>query len=400
MKATFLVFACITGLALAQDKPRVFVQGKGSQDVTTSGGSWSSRSTVDSHDESMEVTKNLQKDCTGIVVTLIQSNADYTVVLNRESKHNRGLLRTNSQIQVANRVGDILGTNATRTVGNASKDACRLILADWSQHGSMPTSEPTPAPASSSVAPTTVAARVQTISAVQSPPTTLAVDTTSTTAKTDSFSSNIASDVEANPKSSALTYGVTAEISSDPSGADIEIDGGFVGTTPSSVGIGAGEHTLRVLRNGYQPWERTLRSSTGNIKIAAALEAMSATASEVDGPVIAPLPVRVAEHAAGFSSGYPEEIFMGVSFAGNPTARHDGVEISGVQPKGPADAIDLRPGDVILAIDAHYLFTIDEVRAEILRYRPGARLLIRYRRNQFISENFIVLDAKNSIPER
>jgi hypothetical protein len=49
----------------------------------------------------MEVTKNLQKDCSGVIITLNQSNADYTVMLNRESKQNRGLLRTNSQVQVA-----------------------------------------------------------------------------------------------------------------------------------------------------------------------------------------------------------------------------------------------------------------------------------------------------------
>jgi hypothetical protein len=127
----------------AQDKPRVFVQGKGSEDVNTDGGgggghhwgAWGSRSTIDSHDESMEVTKDLQKNCSGVVVTLNQSNADYTVLLNRESKKNRGLLRSNSQIEVANRAGDILGTNATHTVGNAAKDACQLIVADWQEHG-------------------------------------------------------------------------------------------------------------------------------------------------------------------------------------------------------------------------------------------------------------------------
>jgi len=31
--------------------------------------------------------------------------------------------------------GDVLGTNATRTVGNAAKDACNLIVADWQAHG-------------------------------------------------------------------------------------------------------------------------------------------------------------------------------------------------------------------------------------------------------------------------
>src|SRR5438270_7604948 len=108
-------FALIAG---AQDKPRVFVQGKGSEDVNSDGSggggkhwaAWGSRSTIDSHDESMEVTKDLQKNCTSVIVSLNQSNADYTVLLNRESKKNRGLLRSNSQVEVANKAGDILGT--------------------------------------------------------------------------------------------------------------------------------------------------------------------------------------------------------------------------------------------------------------------------------------------------
>ncbi len=139
----------------AQDKPRVFVQGKGSEDVTSSGsggggrhwGTWGSSSTVDSHDESMEITKDLQKNCSGVKVTLNQTNADYTVLLNRESKKNRGLLRSNSQVEVANRAGDILGTNATHTVGNAAKDACQLIVADWQTHGSQAAPEATPSAA-------------------------------------------------------------------------------------------------------------------------------------------------------------------------------------------------------------------------------------------------------------
>jgi len=149
-----LVLGCSI-LAAAQDKPRVFVQGKGSEDVTSSGSggggahwaAWGSRSTVDSHDEAMEVTKDLQKNCGDVTVTLNQSNADYTVMLNRESKKNRGLLRSNSQLQVANRIGDVIGTNATHTVGNAAKDACQLILSDWQAHGRTPAPAASAAPA-------------------------------------------------------------------------------------------------------------------------------------------------------------------------------------------------------------------------------------------------------------
>src|SRR6202049_1339607 len=140
---------CLLAVSLsanAQDKPRVFVQGKGSENVSSNGsgvgghhwGTWGSKSTIDSHDESMEVTKDLQKNCSGVIVSLNQANADYTVLMNRESKKNRGLLRSNSQIEIANKAGDILGTNATHTVGNAAKDACNLIIADWHTHAALP----------------------------------------------------------------------------------------------------------------------------------------------------------------------------------------------------------------------------------------------------------------------
>ena len=196
MKRLVLVFVFVSGLALAQDKPRVFVQGKGSEDVATNGSgvggrhwaTWGAKSAIDSHDEGMEVTKDLQKNCFGVIVTLNQGNADYTVMLNRESKQNRGLLRTNSQVQVANRLGDVLGTSATRTVGNAAKDACQLILADWGQHGKTAVSDspaPTLAPAIARVAPATSAtggAKLETVSAVETQPAAVAAPAASATA--------------------------------------------------------------------------------------------------------------------------------------------------------------------------------------------------------------------------
>jgi hypothetical protein len=151
-------FVLVVALAVAancQDKPRVFVQGKGSENVSSNGagggghhwGTWGSKSTIDSHDESMEVTKDLQNNCSGVTVTINESNADYIVMMNRESKQNRGLLRSNSQIQVANKAGDILGAKATHTVGNAAKDACNLIVADWQEHGRLNVPQPASAPA-------------------------------------------------------------------------------------------------------------------------------------------------------------------------------------------------------------------------------------------------------------
>jgi hypothetical protein len=160
---SLLLLFAVTVSANCQDKPRVFVQGKGSENVSSNGsggggrhwGAWGSKSTIDSHDESMEVTKDLQKNCSGVMVTINESNADYIVMLNRESKQNRGLLRSNSQIQVANKAGDVLGAKATHTVGNAAKDACNLIVADWQEHGrlNVPQQAQAPAPQAPTVQP-------------------------------------------------------------------------------------------------------------------------------------------------------------------------------------------------------------------------------------------------------
>jgi hypothetical protein len=149
MKTCTLLFVIAIAIsANAQDKPRVFVQGKGSENVSSKGVAGGANHWA----ESMEVGKNFQKDCSDVIVTINQANADYIVMMNGESKQNLGLLRSNSQIQIANRAGEIIGTKATRRVGNASK-ACNLIVADWQAHGRINAQE---APAVSTSRPATV----------------------------------------------------------------------------------------------------------------------------------------------------------------------------------------------------------------------------------------------------
>ena len=65
------------------------------------------------------------------------------------------------------------------------------------------------------------------------------------------------------------------EVSSTPDGADIEIDGNFVGSTPSTLGVAAGPHQLSVKKAGFKPWERELTVSSGHIKIDATLASQS-----------------------------------------------------------------------------------------------------------------------------
>lgn len=62
-------------------------------------------------------------------------------------------------------------------------------------------------------------------------------------------------------------------IASTPAGAEIELDGAFVGGTPSTLGVPQGEHTIIVKKSGFKPWERKIKVTSGKISISAELEA-------------------------------------------------------------------------------------------------------------------------------
>jgi hypothetical protein len=63
-----------------------------------------------------------------------------------------------------------------------------------------------------------------------------------------------------------------------PDGAEISIDGNFVGNAPSTISVTAGEHSISVRMSGYQIWQRTIRTSGGKVKIAATLSSGEAVA--------------------------------------------------------------------------------------------------------------------------
>ena len=78
----------------------------------------------------MEMSKDLEKDCSDLTVTINQQAADYTVVLNHIEV---GFVRDN-QIQVANKDGDLLSkTKEGGSIAGGMKKACALILEDWAK---------------------------------------------------------------------------------------------------------------------------------------------------------------------------------------------------------------------------------------------------------------------------
>jgi hypothetical protein len=78
---------------------------------------------------------------------------------------------------------------------------------------------------------------------------------------------------------------------------------------------------------------------------------------------------------------------------GNPDVRHDGVTLTALTAGGPADQAGIKAGDVIVAINDHYLFTIGELKEEISHIEPGTKIAIRYRRYSTIYDASLIVGA-------
>ena len=67
---------------------------------------------------------------------------------------------------------------------------------------------------------------------------------------------------DARPTANSLSAKLQME--SNPSGADIEVDGSFVGNTPSDVQVPEGEHAITVKKTGFKDWERKMKVTAGS----------------------------------------------------------------------------------------------------------------------------------------
>jgi hypothetical protein len=279
-----VVTLALSVCAAAQDKPRVFMAGHGTENGMTHGSAGGSKvghgwfatgrsdSIVDSHDESMELAKDFSKNCTGVQVTVNQDAADYVTSLNRESKAKKGILSKNDQIMVSNKAGDVLLSSTVRSVSTAAKDACNIILSDFATHGHAKPAASAPA---SSDAPPVMANNLQ---------------------------------AAATPQNSGASQNDTTElnISSTPAGADIEIDGRFVGNTPSAVSVTPGDHTVAVQMDGYQSWKRTINTGGGKVRIAATLAKAGAPAPTSNSGSLGEVARKSRAHQPTQTEGFQE----------------------------------------------------------------------------------------------
>jgi len=57
----------------------------------------------------------------------------------------------------------------------------------------------------------------------------------------------------------------TVVVKSDPDGADISVDGKFVGNAPSTMQLPPGDHVVQMEKSGFKPWQRRITLTSGGI---------------------------------------------------------------------------------------------------------------------------------------
>jgi hypothetical protein len=239
----FVLVCLASGQTFGQDSPkpegdkaRVFITDSQSWEVAgygaggANGGGSASRGGA--RPQTAEIIKTFGERCPEVMVNNIQAKTDYIVLLDHEG--GKSVLSHKNKVAVFARVsGDSIVSKSTLSLGGSVQDACEAIVKDWAAHGVQMRA--------SSVAEQQVASPQ---------PATAAMATPVPSASTGKLS-----------------------INSTPDGADIEIDGNFVGNAPSDVQVAEGEHTIAVKKSGFKDWERKMKVSAGSsVRLNAELE--------------------------------------------------------------------------------------------------------------------------------
>ena len=218
MKTIAVLVLCFSMAAMAADKPRVYIDesnswevggGVGGADGTIGGGG-----NGGARPQTAEIIKTFGERCPGVTINDRKEKADYVVMLQHEG--GKAPFLKDNKVAVFNRDGDSILSHSTIALGSAVSDACTAITKDWAAHPAV--------------------------------------------------------DAAVNAGSAADTGESTVAITSTPAGADIEVNGKFVGNTPSSIELEPGDYTVTVKKDGYSGWQRTVKITGGSVNLVAELQ--------------------------------------------------------------------------------------------------------------------------------
>jgi hypothetical protein len=209
------------------ERPRVFITDSQSWSIAGqsggAGGAFGGRMSGGARPQTAEIIKTFGERCPQATINNIQTKADYIVLLDHEG--GKSVLAHKNKVAVFARVsGDSIVSKSTLSLGGSVQNACEAIVNDWAAHG--------PAIRTATAASEQTKPAPQPVSATASAPVVVSTGKLS--------------------------------VASTPDGADIEVDGNFVGNTPSDVQVADGEHTVAVRKAGFKDWQRKLKISGGS----------------------------------------------------------------------------------------------------------------------------------------
>lgn len=210
------------------DKPRVFITDSTSWSshgsAGGSGGTFGASSSGGARPQTAEIIKTFGQRCPQVQINNRLEVSNYIVELDHEG--GKGLLAHKDKIAVfVEKSGDSIFSKSTLSLGGSVQDACVALLAHWNAHAAelKVAVEPT---ASRSVAAASVAGAAP---------------------------------------MSALVPSVTVDASAP--NCDIEVDGAFMGSTPSTLTLAPGKHDIVVKKSGYLDWTRSMTVGNGAVRV-------------------------------------------------------------------------------------------------------------------------------------
>lgn len=218
---------------------RIFITDSQSWEVGgAGGGNWSGFGQAASggaRPQTAEIVKTFGERCPDVVTNNIPAKADYVVVLDHEG--GKGWVLHRNKVAVFTRIsGDSIVSKSTYSLGASVQTACEAIRADWAKNF----------------------ARIRDEEASEA---------AAAAAKNKPAAPQMVQVAESNITKMSVV--------SNPVGADIEIDGGFVGNTPSTIDVPPGDHIVKVSKAGFKDWERKLKANGGNVNLNVELEAQA-----------------------------------------------------------------------------------------------------------------------------
>jgi hypothetical protein len=209
--------------ATDQDKPRIFVTDSNSWSTQGaaggSNGTFAASSSGGARPQTAEIIKTFGQRCPQVITNNRLDVANYVVELDHEG--GKGLLTHKDKIAVfVQKSGDSIFSKSTLSVGGSVQDACAAIIEHWGAHASE--------------------LKVVAVPVLEKP-------------------------AAANSGVAMSASGISVEASVP--NCDIEVDGDFVGNTPSTINLSPGKHMVVVKKTGYQDWSRSMMVSGGTIKL-------------------------------------------------------------------------------------------------------------------------------------